>query len=195
MMKVWTIEKRYEKLREIKKEYTKLKRDIEVNRDIDDWGMIPDMDFVFVPDTSRDDGKVMGVLPCGVNFRKFLQTMPLFVNKYSSLLGGYTALFIPYVNDWDPDMHWTRLSAGLRRYDIIDGIDECHHFSAEISIGLKLGFSGLLKKIGTNRDNNPEPVTPDFYDALEQVVLGMQEWIEGILKKRKRWLWTNRMTN
>ena len=177
-MNNWTYEKRYEMLRSIKKKNTAIKRQIEGDRDIDDWGMIPVTDYVFCPDTKRSDSKAMGPLECGTNFRKLLCTMPLFVNKYSSLLGGYTAIFPPYVHVWDPDMHWTHLSRGIRMYDIVDGIDESHHFSADLGIGLSLGFSGLLEKIKDAKSNNEQPVTPDFYESLEQVVFGIQDWIQ-----------------
>ena len=45
----------------------------------------------------------------------------------------------------------------------------------DLSIGLRLGWGGLLRKIEENRLRNPG--SDDFYAGLQHVVLGMQNWI------------------
>ena len=44
------------------------------------------------------------------------------------------------------------------------------------AIGLELGWDGILRKIRHYRQVNA-PRAADFYDGLEDIVLGMQNWI------------------
>ncbi|NSW91291.1 MAG: formate acetyltransferase [Firmicutes bacterium] len=186
MGKRWTYRKRLEVLKETKSLHTKIKRKIEGDRDTDDWGQIPAPDFIFKPETDLPEGRIMGPLCCAKNFRKLLGQMPVYVNKYSSMLGGYTDVFFKYVTQWDPEEYWTELAPAQKKYNIICGIGNSHHFSVDYKIGFRYGFKGLLQKIRHYRALNSSPVTPDFYDALEEVVLGIQEWISRHINEARR---------
>lgn len=175
----WTYEERLKVLKRIKQDHTDLKRKIEIERDTDDWGQIPlEDDFVFIPDSDHPKGYVMGARSCGHNFRKFLNEVPLYVNKYGSLLGGYYEVFV-YVaaTRWDPENYPSEIMPDIRKYNIVHGMDASHHFCGDVRIGLKLGWGGLLEKIEKNRDPSKE-MDPGFYDGLVDTVKGIQEWMQ-----------------
>jgi len=120
----------------------------------------------------------MGPQACGQNFRLFLEQTPTYVNGMSSLLGGYYTVFSPYVKSWDPTQHWTHLEEDHERYNIVHGIASGQHFGIDLKIGLELGLGGILRKIRTCRREHDAP-DQAFYGALEDVVIGIQHWIEN----------------
>ena len=86
------------------------------------------------------------------------------------------AYFMAYRNpQWNPDFDFSHLQKEHQKYGIYPGIGATQHFCQDMTIGFKLGWGGLLKKIRRYRRVNPE--ASDFYDGLEQVVLGVQDWI------------------
>ena len=50
------------------------------------------------------------------------------------------------------------------------------HFCQDLALGLDLGWGGLLAKVRHYRNVNHEH--SDFYDGLEDVILGIRDWIE-----------------
>ena len=90
------------------------------------------------------------------------------------------------------------LAERIRKYQLQSGIGATQHFCQDLQIGLELGWGGILDKIYHYRQVNLQsapaledqrfppdsrfaPVTreemSDFYDGLEDIVLGMQNWI------------------
>lgn len=173
-----SVEARLAELRRIKTEHTVRKRG-NGPRDTDDWGNIPlEKPFRFKPESDRPDGLVIGPRLCGLNFRRFLEQTPVYVNSVSSLLGGYFTVFGGQVTRWDPANHWDHLVEFHERYNIVNGIQASQHFGIDLNIGLNLGFGGLLDHIRTCRTEHAEP-DEEFYGALEDVVLGIQQWIRN----------------
>ena len=171
-----SVQARLDELRRIKNEHTALKRG-GGPRDTDDWGNIPlTGPFRFEPESDRPDGCVIGPRLCGRNFRRFLEETPVYVNKVSSLLGGYYTAFGGYVTRWDPAAPWDHLAEFHERYNIVHGITAAQHFGIDLNLGLRLGFGGLLNRIRASRREHPDP-DEEFYEALEDVVLGIQQWI------------------
>lgn len=174
----FTFEHRLAQLKRIKSEQSVIKRS-HGPRDTDDWGDVPyEKQFVFIPQTDHPKGYVLGARDCGRNFRLFLESCPTYVCRYRSLLGGYYVTFMPYATKWDPENFWNHLAADQRRYNVVHGIDNSHHFGIDLQIGLDLGFGGLLEKVRRFRDENPN-ADLGFYEGLEQTVLGIQGWIRN----------------
>ncbi len=180
-----SVQARLEELRRIKTEHTVRKRDCGP-RDTDDWGNIPlAKPFHFEPESDRPDGLIMGPRLCGLNFRRFLEQTPVYVNPVSSLLGGYFTVFAGHVTRWDPESHWDHLDEFHKRYNIVHGITAGQHFGIDLGIGLALGFGGLLEKIRRCREANPHP-DEDFYAGLEGIVVGIQNWIRNHVEAARR---------
>ncbi len=173
----WSYAERIAAIHARKIQHTLLKRQKEGARDNDDWGQIPlDEPFTFVPETDHPQGWIIGPKACGINFRRLCEQVPLYIDKMSSLLGGYYVTFNHYVTDWDPAISWDHLVLEHKKYNIIHGITSHQHFLPDVKIGLDLGFGGLLKKIADHRSTN-SPETQSFYEGLENLVLGIQTWI------------------
>ncbi|MFC1719032.1 pyruvate formate lyase family protein, partial [Candidatus Poribacteria bacterium] len=63
-----------------------------------------------------------------------------------------------------------------RKYNLSPGIGGVQHFCPDLKIGLDLGWGGFLNKVRHYREVNSH--VPDFYDGLEELILGMQGWIQ-----------------
>lgn len=148
-------------------------------RDIDDWGDIPleGKSVTFRSETTHPKGYVLGPRDCGRNFRRFLEAVPTYVDRNSSLLGGWYLAFSQFVTGWDPENYWSDLAPEFKKYGIIHGIDNNQHFLPDVKIGLDLGFDGLLAKIGECRKINTGDEAQAYYDGMIDFVKGIQGWI------------------
>lgn len=148
--------------------------------DIDDHGFVYDPNFDFKPYPNHESGMVYGMKAIGENFRRFLREMPKYINKNSALaacwigaLGKWAKLGI--VSEYKP----VHLEAAIDRYKIIQtGIGGMNHCCPDINIGFELGWGGILNKIRYYRGFNA-PADTSFYDGEEQLVLGIQEWVQA----------------
>ena len=151
----------------------------------------------FEPQANHPSGGFFGPKAVGANYRALLEAHPPYVDPNSSLAGGYMVNFSSYRKPgWNPDLAVSEiapdLAASIEQYKLHPGIGATQHFCQDLQIGLELGWGGILDKIRHYRAFNldavpaPEdrrfaPVTrqemSDFYDGLEDVVLGMQNWI------------------
>lgn len=145
--------------------------------DFDDWGFICYPDFKFEAPSDRQDGIICGYIPVGRTLRKFFNEIPVYINKNSALGGAWVGSITNYVpirmapEDYPPD-----LAEVWKKYATSPGFGGMNHCAGDITIGLKLGWGGLLKKIRYYRAFN-HPADTGFYDGEEMVVLGMQEYI------------------
>ncbi|MBN1934624.1 MAG: formate acetyltransferase [Anaerolineae bacterium] len=151
----------------------------------------------YAPQSNHPSGGFFGPKAVGANYRALLEAHPVYIDPQSSLAGGYMVNFASYrKHGWNPDFAVEKLDPELaetiRRYKLHSGIGATQHFCQDLQIGLDLGLGGILDKIRRYRQINldtlpaPEdarfaPVTRqeigDFYDGLEDIVLGMQNWI------------------
>jgi pyruvate-formate lyase len=144
----------------------------------------------YEPESNHPNGGFFGAVMAGRNFRRLLETHPPYVDPDSSLAGGYMVNFSSYRKPrWNPDLTYDHLTPAQERYGLITGIGGSQHFCQEMTIGYELGWGGLLEKIRTHRGLPPKaPLHPafrsptpeertEFYQGLEDVVLGMQDWI------------------
>jgi len=131
----------------------------------------------YTPMSNHPSGGFFGPRIVGANYRRLLECHPTYIDPDSSLAGGYMVNFMSYRKPhWNPDFSFADLVAVQERYQLGSGIGAAQHFCQDLAIGLKEGWGGLLSKIRHYRTvNGPEHA--DFYDGLEDVVLGMRDWI------------------
>lgn len=173
--------------------------------DNDDHGCIPWTDDVeFTASSSHPSGGCWGMKDIGESFRRWLEVHPVYIHPQSAIAGAWIYRGIPgvagfeaalgtgasnrrlkprkltfanYPGNWRPEDRPTHLYERLSRYTIHSpGIGHPNHFGPDMSIGLELGWGGLLEKIRRYRDLN-RPLDTTFYDGEENLVLGVQSWI------------------
>jgi formate C-acetyltransferase len=132
----------------------------------------------FVPRSNHPSGGIFGARACGENFRRLLEVHPPYVDPVSSLAGGYYAHFLSYRDPaWNPDFDYSPLHEEQNRYKLHPGIGAVQHFCQDMTIGLTLGWGGILEKIRHYRTVNRDEEAQELYDGLEHVVRGFQAWI------------------
>jgi formate C-acetyltransferase len=135
--------------------------------------------------SNHPNGGFFGPRACGENFAALLKSHPPFVDPMSSLAGAYMTNYGSYrKGGWKPELDYGHLREEQEKYQLISGIGAQQHFCQDLAIGLELGWGGILEKIHHYRRMNARPgsaeapdATEPFYDGLEAVVLGMQDWI------------------
>ncbi len=194
----WSYASRLEALRETKMRHTREKQELIGAMNHDDWAIVlPPEEYRevvqtisgsgmpitdvrikgFEPESNHPNGGFFGPKACGANFRKLLEAHPPYADPNSSLLGAYCVNFGSYRKaGWKPEFDFSHLHAEQGKYQLGTGIGAQQHFCQDLSIGLDLGWGGLLEKIQHYRGvNGPEHA--DFYTGLEDVAVGMQAWI------------------
>ncbi len=130
----------------------------------------------FSIESNHPSGGFFGPTACGSNFRRLLECHPIFIDPNSSLAGAYCVNFMSYRKPhWKPELDFSHLQAEIDQYRLLPGIGAAQHFCQDLTIGLSLGWGGILQHIAAGRQNHP--ASADFYAGLEDVVLGMQNWI------------------
>ena len=174
-----TYHQRIEALRTTKLEQTRRKQQLGP-MDTDDKGSVPLPEgFSFAAKSNHPSGGFFGARACGANFRALLECHPTYIDPMSSLAGAWMVRFLDYRRvHWppDPEFSYSHLHEEQRKYNIICGIGGVQHFCPDAQIGLTLGWQGILDKIRRYRSLNPH-ADEGFYDGLEDVVLGTQNWI------------------
>ncbi len=135
--------------------------------------LIKDVNMV----TNHPNGGFYGPKACGENFRRLLDAHPTYIDPQCSLAGAVMANFTSYRHQgWNPDLDYSFLHAEQEKYQLAHGIGGAQHFCPDLSIGLKLGWGGILEQIRRYRPLHG-PEAEAFYDGLESVVSGIQAWI------------------
>jgi hypothetical protein len=133
----------------------------------------------YEPESNHPSGGLFGPKAVGRNFRRLMEVHPPYVDPMASLAGGYFANFSSYRKvHWPPDLSIPEeVKEGIEKYKILPGIGAQQHFCQDMQIGLDLGWKGILAKIHHYRQINA-PQKADFYAGLEDVVLGIQNWMQ-----------------
>lgn len=198
----YTYPHRMESILQTKLKHVKLKRQAGKQRpgdasavtpknrlDADDHSeMMPPDDFSFVPKSNHPSGGIFGAKAVGENFRRLIETHPVWVDPMSSLAGAWMVWFHEeYLSSpfWSPDFDYSHLHEKQRLYEIVDGIGSDGHFLPDMRIGLELGWGGLLDKIRHYKKINSQG-DMEFYEALEGVVLGTQHWMKKHVEEARR---------
>lgn len=196
----WTYQERIDRLRITKMRHTEEKWQVIGSMDMDDHAIIlppagsrqivqvtSGSGFTmtdvllkeFIPTSNHPSGGFFGAKACGENFRALLAMHPTYIDPVSSLAGGYMVNFISYRNPaWNPDFDYSHLQEGQQKYRLHHGIGAVQHFCQDMTIGLELGWGGILEKIRRFRGINTDEEAQELYDGLEAMVLGIQDWIE-----------------
>ena len=187
-------EQRYTLLREKKLQHTKEKYAQQGYMDADDYGTIPKPEgYSFTP--IPPDGNFIGYAGWAENFVAFIDKQPIYVDPLEILCGRWcdklTSYRKPSVDvpldqrNFPADMYpYDSLLPAIQFYDMDPGIGSDSHFCCDYTIGLSLGWGGLLEKIRRYRAlyaNDPQKTV--FYDAEEAVVLAIQEWIRRHIRR------------
>ncbi len=155
--------------------------------DVDDYGtiLLPD-DFQWKQKPNHKNGSFYGFKGWADNFRSLIESLPPYVNPVNIIAGRHYVFLNSYKEgpNWNPDYDYDHLKEDQQKYDIRSGIGAAHHFSGDVKIGLELGWGGLLKKVrkyadlrGINKEKE------EFYQAEEQVIIGIQNWIKNTVEK------------
>ncbi len=132
----------------------------------------------FTPKSNHPSGGLFGARACGENYRALLEMHPTYVDPVSSLAGVYMVNFLSYrTPQWNPDFDYSHLKPEHELYGLQPGIGAVQHFCQDMTIGLSLGWGGILEKIRHFRTVNEDDEAQELYDGLEAFVLGMQNWI------------------
>ncbi|MBN1876914.1 MAG: pyruvate-formate lyase [Anaerolineae bacterium] len=178
-------QQRIEALTRTKLEHNRAKIARDGFHDIDDHGNIywPEP-IPFTPKSNHPSGGCYGARCIGENFRAWLDVHPVYIHPLSALAGAWAG-FLHGVGGWKPEDRPTHLAPLHERYHLHqNGIGAMNHLGPDMRIGLELGWGGLLDKIRYYREFN-HPVDTSFYDAEENLVLGVQDWIrQHVVKAR-----------
>ena len=166
-----------DRLREDKVEINRKKLEALGSIDIDDHGFIYFPEFSFTPETC-EDGSVHGARLIGKNFKRFLEVMPRYVNRNSALAGCWAGQLGAFMNLRVSEECKPRHAFEIfRKYQITQpGFAAMNHLCPDVSIGLKLGWRGLLEKVRYFREKN-HPSDTSFYDGEEMLLLGILNWV------------------
>lgn len=146
--------------------------------DIDDHGFICfDDELDFTPEYN-EDGMIYGCALIGRNLRRFINCIPAYIHPDSALAGCWAGVFQRFANIGlrPSDRPGEDLRALHEKYGMLQtGIAGMNHLGPDMTIGLQLGWKGLLQKVRYYRDFN-NPADTDFYDGEEELVLGILEY-------------------
>ena len=138
----------------------------------DDYGVIEQDVFQFELKPNHENGSIYGYRAWTENYCRLLGEHPLYCDPLDAFVGkGF--LFMerlrPKAHKWNPDYPYDDLKAIFAKYDIISGVDNCHHFTPDLEIGFRLGWGGILDELKAERARHDESHY-EFYDAEIEVV-------------------------
>ena len=197
--KTHTYIERYDALRATKLAQTIAKQRLVGSMDHDDWGMIlppedrrelvqtistsgmPISDVLlkgFEIEPNHPSGGFFGPKAVGENFCRLMEAHPVYVDPMGSLAGAYMVNYSSYRKvRVPPEMDLGDLPGRVDRFKLAAPIFGQQHFCQDMAIGLDLGFGGLFGKVRSHRpDIGSERA--GFYDGLEAVLLGIQDWVQ-----------------
>ncbi len=171
-------------LREKKLRQTEEKRRRLGPMDEDDYGWVlpPDSREITLP-VINGNGSFHGVRAWGTNFRYLMEHHPVYIDPADALAGRWMYMMsrmrANYRLELSPfGFDYSHLRPDQIKYDITPGIGKDAHFASDYSIGLRLGWGGLLTKVREKRECfSASPESIDLYNAEEDSILGVQNLI------------------
>lgn len=139
--------------------------------DEDDYGLI-EQDWHYTLKPSHPNGSIYGYEAWKENYCAILKEHPIYVDALDAFSAkGFLFLerLRPKDKKWNPDYAYPELQAIFDRYQIISGIDNCHHFTPDLNIGLSIGWGGILQQLKDGRAAHDE-THYEFYDTEIAVV-------------------------
>ena len=154
--------------------------------DTDDKGtFLPPEGWKWEPESNDPNGGWFGNEMCAKNFVNLMDLQPDYIDPMSSLAGSYCfkqewVFKAGWPTEMAKDPEYIRLTSLAAHYNLVHGIGAAHHFNVDVpEIGMKLGWGGILNNIRHYQEvhkDNAEKLS--FLKAEEQVVLGVQRWIQ-----------------
>ena len=169
--RAFTYDERIALLRARKIEQTKEKA-AAGGADEDDYGLIEQDVFHYKLKPNHPNGSIYGYKAWQENYCSLLAQHPIYVDALDAFSAkGFLFLerLRPQDKKWNPDYPYDDLQVIFDRYQIISGINNCHHFTPDIQIGLDIGWGGTLKKLKEQKALHDESHA-EFYDAEIAVV-------------------------
>jgi len=174
-----TYNDRIKQIRETKLLHTLAKKEQNGYMDADDYGTVPlPKGYSFTPIYAEEKDYFYGAMGNALNFQAFLRNHPLYIDPMEVLAGRWADMLPTYRNSFDTfekEFPYDHLKEGQKFYNITPGIGADAHFACDFSIGLELGFSGLLDKVRYYK--NKHTSQEEFYEAEEITVLAILEFI------------------
>ena len=175
---------RLELIREKKIQQTQAKIARYGAMDEDDYGTVcPPAEFRWEPIANHANGSWFGPAGWAANFKSLMAVNPIYIDPLEGLAGRWMVMLSRHRKVWwKPEFDYSHLKPYHQLYGIVPGIGADTHFTPDYRIGLALGWGGLLKKVRQCRSQyGPEKAA--FYQAEEDVILGVQTWIRRTIAK------------
>lgn len=140
--------------------------------DEDDYGLIEQDVFRYKLKPNHPNGSIYGYKAWCENYCALLDQHPIYVDALDAFAAkGFLFLerLRPPTCKWNPAYAYPDLQAVFDRYQVISGIDNCHHFTPDLQIGLAKGWGGVLKELKDCRARH-DATHHAFYDAEIAVV-------------------------
>ncbi len=208
-----TYKDRIDAMRELKIKHTLQKKEQNGYTDLDDFGTVPlPENYKVEAWYNSANGSFYGLDGMSENFCRVMDAHPAYVDPMEMLCGRWRDMLVNYRGDihympkWrqkqlkDSDLtgitnQWSKRWDELRfpydhlkplqkKYNITTGIDSDAHLACDYSIGLNLGFGGLLEKIEHYRAINPDKKA--FYDAEEKCVKAIIRFVDKHIEEIER---------
>ena len=204
---------RIDLIRKKKIDDTLKKRDQNGYTDLDDFGTVPLPEgYIVEPWYNSENGSFYGLDGMSENFCRVMDAHPAYVDPLEMLCGRWRDMLVNYRGDlhympnwrkkqlkeedlsgvtnqwskrWDEKRFpYDELKPLQKKYNIQTGIDGDAHLACDYTIGLELGFGGLLEKIEHFRSVNPDKKA--FYDAEQKCVEAIIRFIDRHTDEIKR---------
>ena len=179
MLHDYSYQARMKRLRDLKIKHTYEKKEQKGYMDGDDYATVPlPAGYKFNPIYNEGEHFFYGLEGNSINFKAFLENHPLYIDKDEILAGRWADMLPGYRRGcaYDKYFPYHHLKELQSYYKIGTGIGADAHFACDYTIGLELGFGGLLNKIRHYAALHGENKKA-FYDAEEMVVLAIQDFI------------------
>ena len=138
----------------------------------DDYGLIVQNEFDYKLKPNHPNGSIYGYKAWAENYCAILDSHPLYCDPLDAFVGkGFLFLerLRPVDKKWNPAYPYDELQKLFDKYNVISGIDNCHHFTPDLQIGFDLGWGGILKKLKEQKELHDES-HHEFYDSEISVV-------------------------
>lgn len=147
--------------------------------DEDDYGLIVQDEFKFEIKPNHPNGSIYGYKAWQENYCRLLSEHPIYCDPLDAFVGKsfvFMERLRPKQYKWNPAYPYDELQEIFNKYNIISGIDNCHHFTPDVQIGLDLGWGGILYKLKEGRAKHDE-THHEFYDAEIAVVTSIIDFL------------------
>ena len=179
--KTFTYDERIALLRRRKVEQTEEKARLGGANE-DDYGLIVQDEFHYTLKPNHENGSIYGYKAWTENYCAILKDHPLYCDPLDAFVGkGFLFLerLRPVTKKWNPAYPFDDLQKLFDRYNVISGIDNCHHFTPDLQIGFDLGWGGILDKLKEQRALHSEEHY-EFYDSEIAVVEAIIAFLKRI---------------